>query len=190
MTTLSQHWIADLVERLDTAMQTDDVEERCKQIANELSLHVNTHEGELAAELLQPTVSGYARRLLHLDPSGRYSVVLMVWAEGQGSPLHDHSGRWCVECVYRGSISEQSFTPVEPESQAADVYDFTPGDESTALVGQADYFLPPAEYHVISNPNAATAATIHVYSGEMTECNFFTPIEVGYRKEEVQLAYY
>ena len=121
MTTLSQHWIADLVERLDTAMQTDDVEERCKQIANELSLHVNTHEGELAAELLQPTVSGYARRLLHLDPSGRYSVVLMVWAEGQGSPLHDHSGRWCVECVYRGSISEQSFTPVEPESQAADV---------------------------------------------------------------------
>ena len=38
-----------------------------------------------------------------------YSVVVMVWDRNQGTPLHDHAGVWCVECVYRGRIRVTSF---------------------------------------------------------------------------------
>ena len=42
----------------------------------------------------------YARRLIHRDP--RFTIVAMVWAPGQATPIHDHSGVWCVEGVYNG----------------------------------------------------------------------------------------
>ncbi|NQU49986.1 MAG: hypothetical protein HQ519_15155 [Planctomycetes bacterium] len=55
--------------------------------------------------------------------------------------------------------------------------------------GPADYFIPPDEYHIIGNPNSAIAAAIHVYSGQMTEGNMYTPTEDGYSKQTTQLCY-
>ena len=58
---------------------------------------------------LKPAPDRYARRLMHRDPRGRYTVLAMVWDVGQGTPLHDHAGTWCVECVYRGRIRVLSY---------------------------------------------------------------------------------
>src|SRR5262245_54794772 len=41
----------------------------------------------------------YARHLLYRDPGDRYEVIVMAWAPGQKTPVHDHSGIWCVEGV-------------------------------------------------------------------------------------------
>ena len=64
---------------------------------------------------------GYGRRLLHRDPRGRYTVVVMTWGPGQGTPIHDHANLWCVECVYRGNVSKWTL----PEGTLR----FTVGDE-------------------------------------------------------------
>ena len=45
---------------------------------------------------------GYARRLLHRNDRLGYTAVVMTWAPGQRTPLHDHAGIWCVEGVVEG----------------------------------------------------------------------------------------
>ena len=47
----------------------------------------------------------YARRLLHRDPAGRYTAIVMTWGPGQGTAVHDHGGLWCVEGVVDGEIA-------------------------------------------------------------------------------------
>ena len=39
-----------------------------------------------------PRTESYARRLLHRDPRGDYTMVVMTWGPGQKTALHDHAG--------------------------------------------------------------------------------------------------
>jgi hypothetical protein len=55
-----------------------------------------------------PVADHYARRELYRSPAHGYSVVAMTWGPGQGTPLHDHSGLWCVEGVCRASWTSPS----------------------------------------------------------------------------------
>jgi predicted metal-dependent enzyme (double-stranded beta helix superfamily) len=125
---------------------------------------------------------------MHRDPAGRYSVVVMVWGTDQGTPLHDHAGSWCVECVYRGRIRVTSFD-LESEP-GVEPLRFTPESVVFAGVGEAGHLIPPFEYHMIENADRTPSVTIHVYAGELTWCNAFHPLEDGgYRRERRQLTY-
>lgn len=197
MQTAPQTWITDLVHQLDYAVGVEDVEARCKQIARILQQHITGAESKLSPQLLRSSVDDYARRLLHRDPNGRYSVVLMVWGAGQISPLHDHAGKWCVECVHSGEIEVQSFEPTDGAERLAevggdcdgDVVQFRHLDTIRAEVGRADIFVPPVEYHVLHNPHSEFAATVHVYSGELEHCRVFIPTETGYLVQTQKLSY-
>src|SRR5258706_16156236 len=123
--------VADLLRRLDLAVATDDVNLLCRNVKRGLAEIVSSSQEFLDASFLRPAPDRYARRLLHRDPAGRYSAVVMVWDRGQGTPLHDHSGMWCVECVYRGRIRVTSFDKVG--DPAAEVMRFAP--ETVILAG-------------------------------------------------------
>src|SRR5439155_3712542 len=56
-----------------------------------------------------PVDGSYARRLLHRDPDGGYTIVVMTWGPGQKTALHDHAGIWCVECVVDGNMEVAQF---------------------------------------------------------------------------------
>jgi predicted metal-dependent enzyme (double-stranded beta helix superfamily) len=120
----------------------------------------------------------YARRLLHRDPAGRYTLLVMVWDHGQGTHLHDHAGMWCCECVYGGRIRVTSFSIVggDPEH---DLVEFRLESVIHAGVGEAGALIPPFEYHVLENAGDAPAVTLHVYGGEMTHCHVFEPGDDG-----------
>lgn len=144
--------------------------------------------GELPAKLLRPHARGYARRLLHRDPAGRYTVVLMVWAPRQGTPIHDHAGLWCVECVYSGRIRVTSYRVTETLADGR--LRLVREDAVTAGVGAAGALIPPFDHHVIDNPFDEPAATLHVYGGEMERCDVFTDAGDGaFRRESRELCY-
>lgn len=144
----------------------------------------------LAPAYLETSESGYARHLFHRDPAGRYSVVIMVWDDGQGTPIHDHAGMWCVECVYEGLIEVESFEPVDGCPKRGDVVEFAPAGEEHASVGMAGALIPPTEYHLIRNGGAGKAVTIHVYGGEMCACNCYDEVTPGrYRRASKALSY-
>jgi predicted metal-dependent enzyme (double-stranded beta helix superfamily) len=180
--------VDELIRRLDQATAVDDPQQLCRNVKSVLTGIVGSGESFVDPEFLRPAPDKYARRLLHRDPAGRYSVVVMVWDRGQGTPLHDHAGVWCVECVYRGRIRVTSFD-IEGDPEKGNVQ-FTPESVVHAGVGEAGALIPPFEYHMIENPDEMPAVTIHVYGGEMTWCHAFHPVDGGgYRRELRQLSY-
>ena len=177
-----------LVHRLDEAVSTEDIPRICEQVKQVLSEEIAGGQVRLSSGLLMPSKKDYARRLLHRDPEGRYTVVVMIWAPGQSTPIHDHGGRWCVECVYQGTIRVTSYALVGGTD--AERIRFRLESEIMAGIGEAGALIPPYDYHVIRNMDDPTAITIHVYGGEMIGCHAFYPLDGGvYRREWCELRY-
>ena len=180
--------VHELIRQLDEAMTPRDDAGRCRNVKRILEETFAAGTEFLEDKYLVPNPERYARRLVHRDPQNRYTVIAMVWNTGQGTPLHDHAGMWCVECVYRGRIRVTSFDL--ESSPRAEVLTFTPESVVLAGKGEAGHLIPPFEYHMIENPDETAAVTIHVYGGEMTSCTAFFPLEEGgYRREVRPLRY-
>ncbi|MDX2300936.1 MAG: cysteine dioxygenase family protein [Xanthomonadaceae bacterium] len=131
-------------------------------------------EVRLPACVLQPVTEHYARRELYRCELRGYSVIAMTWGPGQGTPIHDHAGMWCVEGVWHGQleITQYEFVGEQPEGCT-----FKPAGTINAGFGSAGSLIPPYEYHTIRNPSADTlAVSLHVYKGEMRSCCVFHPI--------------
>ena len=180
--------VDELVRRLDQAMAPNDDEGRCRNVKAVLTEMLGSGTPFLDPRYLAPTPDVYARRLLHRDPAGRYTAVVMVWGQGQGTPLHDHAGMWCVECVYQGKIRVTSYS-VHGGDPETGIVQFEKEKQIQAGPGEAGALIPPFEYHVLENAIDSPAVTIHVYGGEMTYCHTFTPVDGGWKRGYRELKY-
>lgn len=180
--------VNELIRRLDEAVAINDDAVRCTNVKRVLTEIVKSAEDFIEPAFMQPVPERYARRLLHRDPQNRYTVLVMVWNNGQGTPLHDHAGTWCVECVYRGRIEVTSFS-VHGGDPETGVCQFEQEKQIFAGVGEAGALIPPFEYHVLRNAGEIPAVTIHVYGGEMTYCHIFEPVEGGWQRKFRELTY-
>jgi predicted metal-dependent enzyme (double-stranded beta helix superfamily) len=145
--------------------------------------------GSLAvpSRFMQPIEGTYARRLLHRDDAGGYTMVVMAWAPGQKTALHDHAGIWCVECVVDGNMEVAQYDLVGERNEA-----FTFEERSRVIAGRgsAGCLIPPFEYHTLGNAADTPSVTLHVYGGEMDHCHVFEPSADGtYRRVRKDLAY-
>jgi len=180
---------SELIRALDHAVSlgevylvTEAVKEALARLVKEKVLH-------LPDRFRTPIEGTYARRLLHRSLEYGYTALAMVWAPGQGTALHDHSGMWCVEGVLEGELEVVRYELLEKRDG---LYYFAPKEAVFAGVGSAGSLIPPFEYHTISNRDpSCVAVTLHVYGGEMDHCNIFEPVEGGgYRMLEKQLSYH
>ena len=161
-----------LVSMVDEAIKSPDIEEIVTRLRTGLCDLINTGEVELPPRVLECNADHYARRLLHRDGAGRYSIVAMTWGPHQGTPLHDHGGTWCVEGVFKGSIEVQQYELV---GQRDERYRFEKRGSFQAGIGSAGCLIPPHEYHVIRNVGSVPAVSVHIYGGEMNHCSVFDP---------------
>ena len=180
--------VGELIRRLDEAVAIRDDEVRCQNVKRVLIDIVSSGESFIDTPYLEPAPDRYARRLLHRDPQGRYTVIVMVWGRGQGTPLHDHAGIWCVECVYRGRIKVTSFS-VRGGDPERGIVQFAKETEVLAGVGEAGALIPPFEYHVLENADDMPAITLHVCGGELDHCHIFEPVEQGFVRRFRELTY-
>jgi predicted metal-dependent enzyme (double-stranded beta helix superfamily) len=135
-----------------------------------------------------PIEGTYARRLLHRDPDGRYTMVVMTWGPGQRTALHDHAGIWCVECVVDGRMEVAQY---DLRSEHDGRYEFTERSRVLAGRGSAGCLIPPFEYHTLGNAAATPSITLHVYGGEMDHCHVYEPADDGsYRRVRKELGYH
>jgi 3-mercaptopropionate dioxygenase len=156
--------LGDLVERSGRTSDTVlAIKERLAELIRQ--------RPELPAQVKTLGSDHYARHLLYGDPGGRFEVVVMAWSPGQETPIHDHSGMWCVEGVVQGVIDVTRY----------DLKEMIGDDEARmertevihAGLGQCGALIPPVEYHRIANPYESAAFTIHVYGGRMRACRIF-----------------
>ena len=181
--------VHELIRRLDQAVAAPDDATRCRNVKHVLSEVVRSSQSFVPEELMRTATGQYARRLLHRDPAGRYTLLVMVWDRGQGTHLHDHAGMWCCECVYRGRIRVTSYSIVGGDPER-DLVEFRQESVIHAGVGEAGALIPPFEYHVLENPAEAPAVTLHVYGGEMTHCHIFEPVDgAKHRRSYKELTY-
>lgn len=181
--------LAELISLVDQAVEKDTVEETVEAIKADLCRLIRSGRIELPPEFTRPVEGRYARRLLHRDEARGYSIVVMTWGPGQRTPIHDHSGMWCVEGVWGGSIDVQQYE-IEDADEAGRVR-FGARNSYEAGVGSAGCLIPPFEYHRISNAcDKTTAVSLHIYGGEMECCNVFERQKDGtYVRREKPLPY-
>ncbi|MGH8116691.1 MAG: cysteine dioxygenase, partial [Rhodanobacteraceae bacterium] len=102
-----------------------------------------------------------------------YCVIAMTWNPGQGTPIHDHAGLWCVEGVWHGALEVVQYELHEHDDVR---YRFVSAGAIQAGVGSAGSLIPPHEHHSIRNASdRELAISVHVYQDCMTHCNVFEP---------------
>lgn len=177
-----------VIDALDVAVAAADPETITRNVRKALCDLIAAGAIELPPRFHTACPDHYSRRLLHRDGARGYSAVVMTWAPGQSTPLHDHAGLWCVDGVVAGTVRVRRY---ELREEANGLCRFAARDTVEAGAGEAGALIPPFEHHVIENPRTdRTAITLHVYGGEMSRCSIFHP-ERGewFRREEKILCF-
>jgi 3-mercaptopropionate dioxygenase len=141
----------------------------------------------LSPEQLAGDPSGYQTHLVHAEPDGSFSIVVMVWLPGQRTSVHDHL-TWCVTAVLRGTEYEEVYrlipgeaTPLTPRDARTPRDGRTLRDARTSPdghlqsvarnanpVGTVSGFAPPGDIHQVTNTGDTIAVSMHVYGTDIT----------------------
>ena len=169
--------LTELIERLNAAVEEDTPERITARVKADLEDVLGRGALDLPPRFKVPRPESYARRLLYEDPAKRFAAVVMTWGPGQGTPVHDHGGLWCVEGVVEGEMQVTQYD-VQPNGEAFDVVPV--GQPLSAGVGDAGRLIPPTDYHVLANARRdGVSVTLHIYGGDLTGCKVFTPAADG-----------
>lgn len=177
-----------LIDTIDAAVALGDDAATVQALRNGLCQMMRESTVHLPACVLDPLADHYARRELYTSPEHGYGIIAMTWGPGQGTPIHDHSGLWCVEGVWHGQLEITQYDLSERDGER---YRFTEVGSLIAGTGSAGSLIPPHEYHTIRNASdTATAVSLHIYKRAMTCCGIFQPAGNGwhvYNAKQLQL---
>ena len=113
----------------------------------------------LTPEQLAGDPAGYQTHLVHAEPDGSFSIVVMVWRPGQRTPVHDHL-TWCVTAVLQGAEYEEIFALRDGHLEVA--------ARNQNPVGAVNAFAPPGDIHQVRNSGPDIAVSMHVYGTDIT----------------------
>ena len=162
-----------LVGAIDAAVCTGDEHAITAALRNTLCALIRDRDVQLPACVHDPIDDHYARRELYRSREHGYSVVAMTWGPGQGTPIHDHCGLWCVEGVWDGRLEITQYELLERDGER---FRFRAAGGMQAGPGSAGSLIPPHEYHSIRNADPdAVAVSLHIYKAPMGCCSMFVP---------------
>jgi predicted metal-dependent enzyme (double-stranded beta helix superfamily) len=114
----------------------------------------------LTADQRVPQSACYARHPIYSDPCGRFTIVAIVWAPGQFSPIHAHH-TWCAYAVCENALQETLYV-WDDESGTA-----KPARTEVRSPGYGCYAHSGLDQiHRLGNAGAEPAISIHVYGVE------------------------
>jgi cysteine dioxygenase len=117
-----------------------------------------------AASLERPLVTrpdGYTRTCAYDDE--RFEVLLLNWARGAASSIHDHGGQHCWLVVLEGELRIDDYVRVD----SCDVPGYAlvePRGSRTMKAGGLDLRSGPFDIHRVAQSGSAGAVSLHVYS--------------------------
>ena len=167
-----------LIDTIDAAVSLGDNTAVVQALRSDLCRMMRERSVQLPACVLEPVQGHYARREIYISPQHGYGVIAMTWGPGQGTPIHDHDGLWCVEGVWHGQLEITQYDLTERNGER---YRFTEVGSLIAGTGSAGSLIPPHEYHTIRNASDTDAAvSLHIYQRAMTCCGIFNDMGDGW----------
>ena len=142
---------------------TDDEHEITRRLADRLSALLSSGY-RLPPEVTRPSADHHVTYPLHIDPEDRWSMVSVVWAPGQRTPVHSHE-TWGVAGIYSGIEHELRYLkPVAPTAGAA----LTPAGEELWEPGQVTVCCTTDDdVHAVAAVGNEPTVGIHVYGGNI-----------------------
>ncbi len=130
---------------------------------------VGSNLSKMRAVGLHERHEGPGRYLLYKDHDFGFVIMMLVWGQGQKTPIHDH-GTWGVEGVLKNTIAVTTFTLCEQDPEEISQI-ILPEDSVT-------FVLPPDfDRHVVEHYAGDEAISIHVYGKELLSARCFVPGE-------------
>lgn len=167
-----------LIDTIDAAVSLGDNTAVVQALRSDLCRMMRERSVQLPACVLEPVQGHYARREIYISPQHGYGVIAMTWGPGQGTPIHDHDGLWCVEGVWHGQLEITQYDLTERNGER---YRFTEVGSLIAGTGSAGSLIPPHEHHTIRNASDSDAAvSLHIYQRAMTCCGIFNDMGDGW----------
>ncbi|MBL8150138.1 MAG: hypothetical protein JNN15_09450 [Blastocatellia bacterium] len=136
--------------------------ERVEQLMSRLQVQPKEIE-----ECVNFSEEGYARNLFFRNEN--FEVLVMCWAAGQSSPIHDHNQSYSVEMVYRGDILCNNYVRTDQSSDAI--------TESRSMLAKQGEIITGnvGDIHRIANPSKETKAiSIHFYSPPLKKMRVYS----------------
>lgn len=162
-----------LIHAIDAAVAAGDEHAITAALRSTLCALIRDRDVQLPACVHDPIEDHYARRELYRSREHGYSIVAMTWGPGQGTPIHDHCGLWCVEGVWDGRLEITQYELLEHDGER---FRFRAAGGMQAGPGSAGSLIPPHEYHSIRNADSeAVAVSLHIYKAPMGCCSMFLP---------------
>ena len=108
---------------------------------------------------------GYTRNLI--DANEHFELLLLCWAPGQRSPVHNHEGQNCWMAVLEGEMTEERFAlPTDHGPLAA-------GAQLQLRAGEVAFIRDEIGLHVVSPSNGESGVSLHLYAAPIPECNCY-----------------
>ncbi|HEY7398587.1 MAG TPA: cysteine dioxygenase family protein [Gaiellaceae bacterium] len=118
----------------------------------------------LEARHREPADDNYRQHLVHVHPTGLYSIVALVWQQGQATPIHDHRC-WCVVGVWRGLERETTY---DLHGDGTATY-LVPRATTVTGPGDVSVLVPPDEdIHRVEQHGSGLAISVHVYGDDIS----------------------
>ncbi len=111
---------------------------------------------------LQPL--GYTRTLLR--KTAEFEIVVMQWAAGSSSEIHDHGASRCWVVILDGELEVHNFDRIDRDERVADL---RPGGVSRLVAGDLDHRLNRRELHRVYNRGSRSAYSLQLYAAPLTE---------------------
>ncbi len=106
----------------------------------------------------------YTRTCAYRD--NRFEILLLNWAPGAASPVHDHGDQHCWMFVLDGRLQVDDYVRLD----AGDVPGLArvePRGSQTIGAGRMDLRSGPFDLHRVSATREARAVSLHVYAGPL-----------------------
>jgi len=115
----------------------------------------------------------YTRSLID-EGNGDYNILLLCWAESQGSSIHDHSDAHCFMKCLDGEIHETKYQWPEKINDEENQKPMVETSSKSLKKNDCCYINDEIGLHRIENKSHSKAGiSLHVYIPPFTECQGF-----------------
>ena len=129
----------------------------------------------------------YTRNLVDAG-NGKFNLMILCWAESQGSSIHSHTNSHCFMKCIQGSLIENRYAWPEPDQENQEEPMHLIG-KSELKEGQVAYINDSIGLHRVENPSHTdTAVTLHLYVPPYDHCDTFD--ERTGRKNQATVTFY